>query len=48
MESPSNSVQEASNSEVKASWSGAEAVEASHKLHMDSNQVDLSWELFTF
>ena len=47
MESPSNSVQEASNSEVEASWRGAEAVEASHTLHMDSNQVDLSWKLFT-
>ena len=48
MESPSNSVQEASNSEVKASWRGAEAVEASHKLHMDSNQLDLSWKFLTF
>ena len=44
MESPSNSVQEASNSEVKASWRGAEAVEASHIVHMDSNQVDLLWK----
>ena len=48
MESPLNSVQEGSNSEVEASWRGAEAVEASHTLHMESNQVDLSWKFLTF
>ena len=48
MESPSNSVVEASNSEVEASWRGAEAMEASHTLHMDSNQVDLLRKLYSF
>ena len=41
-----NSVMEASNSEVEASWRGAEAVEASHTLHTDSNGVDLSRKLY--
>ena len=43
-----NSVIEASNSEVEASWRGAEAVEASHTLHMGSNRVVLSGKLHRF
>ena len=43
-----NSVMEASNSEVEASWRGAEAVEASLTLHMDCNQVDLQGNYIDF
>ena len=48
MESPSDSVTEASNSDFVACWRGAEAVEASHILHMDSYQVELSGKLYGF
>ena len=43
-----SSVTEASDSNFQPSWRGAEAVEASHTLHMGSKQVVLSGKLHRF